>query len=123
MANVTLWPDARARLRSVVRRHALLVVDGNLQREGVVVNVIAREVAPASSEAWYGDSSFVQWRASATSAELIVTPLTLRALPASTAPATNTERTRTRQTAVERRTMVSPLEHGDGRSRCWEGGG
>ena len=46
MANVTLWPDAWARLRGVVRRHALLVVDGSLQREGEVVNVIAREVAP-----------------------------------------------------------------------------
>jgi hypothetical protein len=28
----------------VIRRHALLLVDGNLQREGNVVNVIAREV-------------------------------------------------------------------------------
>ncbi len=44
MVNVTLWPDTWARLRSVVRRHALLLVDGELQREGEVVNVIAREV-------------------------------------------------------------------------------
>jgi error-prone DNA polymerase len=44
MVNVTLWPDTWARLRSVVRRHALLLVDGQLQREGEVVNVIAREV-------------------------------------------------------------------------------
>jgi hypothetical protein len=29
-----------------VRRHALLLVDGDLQREGNVVNVIAREVTP-----------------------------------------------------------------------------
>ena len=44
MVNVTLWPDTWARLRSVVRRHALLLVDGDLQREGEVVNVIARSV-------------------------------------------------------------------------------
>jgi error-prone DNA polymerase len=46
MVNVTLWPDAWARLRGVVRRHALLLVDGTLQREGEVVNVIAREIRP-----------------------------------------------------------------------------
>jgi error-prone DNA polymerase len=46
MVNVTLWPDAWARLRGVVRRHALLLVDGMLQREGNVVNVVAREVQP-----------------------------------------------------------------------------
>jgi DNA polymerase III alpha subunit len=44
MVNVTLWPDTWARLRSVVRRHALLLVDGELQREGEVVNVIAKDV-------------------------------------------------------------------------------
>ena len=43
MVNVTLWPDTWARLRSVVRRHALLLVDGELQREGEVVNVIAHD--------------------------------------------------------------------------------
>jgi error-prone DNA polymerase len=46
MVNVTLWPDTWARLRSVVRRHALLLVDGDLQRESSVVNVVAREVVP-----------------------------------------------------------------------------
>src|SRR6478672_186466 len=46
MVNVTLWPDSGARLRSVVRRHALLLVDGDLQREGEVVNVIAKDVRP-----------------------------------------------------------------------------
>jgi len=46
MVNVTLWPDAWARLRGVVRRHALLYVDGMLQREANVVNVIARDVRP-----------------------------------------------------------------------------
>ncbi|HEV2006013.1 MAG TPA: PHP domain-containing protein [Candidatus Limnocylindrales bacterium] len=44
MVNVTLWPDTWARLRGVVRRHALLLVDGDLQRESSVVNVVAREV-------------------------------------------------------------------------------
>ena len=46
MVNVTLWPDTWARFRSVVRRHALLLVDGDLQREGEVVNVVARDVRP-----------------------------------------------------------------------------
>jgi DNA polymerase III alpha subunit len=46
MVNVTLWPDTWARLRGIVRRHALLLVDGDLQRESSVVNVIAREVRP-----------------------------------------------------------------------------
>src|SRR6185369_13665976 len=51
MVNVTLWPDTWARLRGVVRRHALLLVDGVLQREGNVVNVIAREVRSLVEEA------------------------------------------------------------------------
>jgi DNA polymerase III, alpha subunit len=46
MVNVTLWPDTWARLRGVVRRNALLLVDGDLQREGAVVNVVAREIRP-----------------------------------------------------------------------------
>ncbi|MBF8289959.1 MAG: DNA-directed polymerase, partial [Chloroflexi bacterium] len=46
MVNVTLWPDTWARLRGVVRRHALLLVDGDLQRESSVVNVVARDVRP-----------------------------------------------------------------------------
>ncbi|HSO29648.1 MAG TPA: PHP domain-containing protein [Candidatus Sulfomarinibacteraceae bacterium] len=46
MVNVTLWPDAWERLRSIVRRHALLLVDGELQRESSVVNVVARSVRP-----------------------------------------------------------------------------
>jgi error-prone DNA polymerase len=44
MVNVTLWPDTWARLRGVVRRHALLLVDGELQRQASVVNVVATEV-------------------------------------------------------------------------------
>ena len=46
MVNVTLWPDTWARLRGVVRRHALLHVDGQLQREASVVNVSRRDVEP-----------------------------------------------------------------------------
>jgi error-prone DNA polymerase len=46
MVNVTLWPDTWQRLRSVVRRHALLLVDGELQREADVVNVVAHAVTP-----------------------------------------------------------------------------
>ena len=44
MVNVTIWPDTWAKLRGVVRRHALLLVDGDLQREASVVNVVAREI-------------------------------------------------------------------------------
>jgi error-prone DNA polymerase len=44
MVNVTLWPDTWARLRGIVRRHAILLVDGELQREADVVNIIARDV-------------------------------------------------------------------------------
>jgi len=46
MVNVTLWPDTWARLRSIVRRHALLLIDGELQREGNVVNVVATDAQP-----------------------------------------------------------------------------
>jgi error-prone DNA polymerase len=46
MVNVTLWPDTWARLRGVVRRHALLLVDGELQREAEVVNLVAHVVLP-----------------------------------------------------------------------------
>jgi error-prone DNA polymerase len=46
MVNVTLWPDAWARWRGVVRRHALLLVEGRLQRDADVVNVVAREIRP-----------------------------------------------------------------------------
>ena len=46
MVNVTMWPNVWERLRGVVRRHALLLVDGDLQREGKVVNLVARNVRP-----------------------------------------------------------------------------
>jgi DNA polymerase III alpha subunit len=45
MVNVTLWPDTWARFRGTVRRHALLYVEGRLERESDVVNVIARRVS------------------------------------------------------------------------------
>jgi DNA polymerase III alpha subunit len=51
MVNVTLWPGTWERLRGVVRRHALLLVDGELQREGSVVNLVAHEVRPLSEMA------------------------------------------------------------------------
>ena len=57
MVNVTLWPDTWARLRGVVRRHALLLVDGDLQRESSVVNVVAREVRPLPEVATTVDGS------------------------------------------------------------------
>jgi error-prone DNA polymerase len=44
MVNVTLWPATWAALRGIVRRHALLLIDGELQREANVVNVVARDV-------------------------------------------------------------------------------
>ncbi|HEV8516040.1 MAG TPA: PHP domain-containing protein [Candidatus Limnocylindrales bacterium] len=44
MVNVTLWPDTWARLRGVIRRHALLFVRGGLERQHSVVNLIARDV-------------------------------------------------------------------------------
>ncbi len=45
MVNVTLWPDTWAKFRGVVRRHALLYVEGVLQRESSVVNLVADRVA------------------------------------------------------------------------------
>jgi DNA polymerase III alpha subunit len=44
MVNVTLWPKTWERLRSVVRRHALLYIEGDLQREANVVNLVAHDV-------------------------------------------------------------------------------
>jgi error-prone DNA polymerase len=46
MVNVTLWPRTWGRLRGVVRRHALLYVEGDLQVEGDVINLVARRIAP-----------------------------------------------------------------------------
>src|SRR4026209_1132340 len=49
MVNITLWPDTWARFRGVVRRHALLLIDGDLQRESSVVNVIATDGQPLTA--------------------------------------------------------------------------
>ncbi|MEA2027304.1 MAG: hypothetical protein U9O18_11480, partial [Chloroflexota bacterium] len=46
MLNVTLWPRVWSRLRGVVRRHALLYVEGNLQVESGVVNLVAGRIRP-----------------------------------------------------------------------------
>ena len=46
MVNVTLWPKVWGRLRGVVRRHALLSVEGQLQIEGGTVNLVARRIRP-----------------------------------------------------------------------------
>ena len=51
MVNVTLWPDTWARFRRIVRRHALLYVEGRLERESNVVNVIADRVESLSDVA------------------------------------------------------------------------
>jgi DNA polymerase III alpha subunit len=51
MVNVTLWPDMWARFRRTVRRHALLYVEGRLERESNVVNVIADKVESLSEVA------------------------------------------------------------------------
>jgi error-prone DNA polymerase len=46
MVNVTLWPKVWGRLRGVVRRHALLYVEGDLQVESGSVNLVARQIRP-----------------------------------------------------------------------------
>ena len=46
MVNVTLWPWEWGQLRGVVRRHALLYVEGQLQVEGGTVNLVARRIRP-----------------------------------------------------------------------------
>jgi error-prone DNA polymerase len=46
MVNVTLWPRTWGQLRGVVRRHALLFVEGELQVEADVINLVARRIAP-----------------------------------------------------------------------------
>jgi error-prone DNA polymerase len=46
MVNVTLWPRTWGRLRGVVRRHALLYVEGRLQVESNVINLVAERIRP-----------------------------------------------------------------------------
>ena len=85
MVNVTLWPDTWARLRSVVRRHALLLVDGDLQREGEVVNVIARAIRPlpevAARGRWPGSAGRRPPARSCRDAAPRLTRLGLRQIP------------------------------------------
>ena len=50
MVNVTLWPNVWAGFRGVVRRHALLYVEGDLQSE-YGVNLIARPRRPLTEVA------------------------------------------------------------------------
>jgi DNA polymerase III alpha subunit len=51
MVNVTLWPKVWAELRGVVRRHALLYVEGELQSEHGVINLIAQKILPLTEVA------------------------------------------------------------------------
>jgi error-prone DNA polymerase len=51
MVNVTLWPRTWGRLRGVVRRHALLYVEGRLQVESNVINLVADRIRPLI-DAW-----------------------------------------------------------------------
>jgi len=44
MINVTLRPDVYQAHRALLHRHPLLVVDGRLQVEGAVLNVVARQL-------------------------------------------------------------------------------
>ncbi|HEX6128669.1 MAG TPA: hypothetical protein VF071_06585, partial [Candidatus Limnocylindria bacterium] len=49
MINVTLRPDVYQENRAMLHRHPLLVVDGTLQVEGEVLNVIARRLHPVDA--------------------------------------------------------------------------
>jgi error-prone DNA polymerase len=49
MMNVTLRPDVYRRYRAVLHRHPLLVVEGRLQVEGLVLNVVARHLEPVEA--------------------------------------------------------------------------
>src|SRR3546814_13927366 len=49
MMNITLRPDVYRRYRAVLHRHPLLVIDGRLQVEGAVLNVVARHLEPVET--------------------------------------------------------------------------
>jgi error-prone DNA polymerase len=49
MINVTLRPDVYQENRAMLHRHPLLVVDGILQVEGAVLNVVARRLHPVDA--------------------------------------------------------------------------
>ena len=49
MINVTLRPDVYQENRAMLHRHPLLVVDGTLQVEGAVLNVVAKRLHPVDA--------------------------------------------------------------------------
>lgn len=49
MINVTLRPDVYQENRGLLHRHPLLVIDGRLQVEGAVLNVVARKLHPVDA--------------------------------------------------------------------------
>jgi error-prone DNA polymerase len=49
MMNITLRPDVYRRYRAVLHRHPLLVIEGRLQVEGAVLNVVARHLEPVEA--------------------------------------------------------------------------
>ncbi len=44
VANTVIWPDAFERYRAIVLKASLLVVEGRLQREGLVIHVVAERL-------------------------------------------------------------------------------
>jgi error-prone DNA polymerase len=55
MINVTLRPDVYQENRGLLHRHPLLVIDGRLQVEGAVLNVVARKLHPVDAVIAEGD--------------------------------------------------------------------
>jgi error-prone DNA polymerase len=49
MINVTVRPDIYQANRAVLHRHPLLVIDGRLQVEGGVLNVVAQQLHPVDA--------------------------------------------------------------------------
>ena len=49
MINVTVRPEVYQANRAVLHRHPLLVIDGTLQVEGEVLNVVARRLHPVDA--------------------------------------------------------------------------
>jgi error-prone DNA polymerase len=49
MINVTVRPEIYQANRAVLHRHPLLVIDGRLQVEGEVLNVVARQLHPVDA--------------------------------------------------------------------------
>jgi error-prone DNA polymerase len=49
MINVTVRPEVYTAHRAVLHRHPLLVIEGTLQVEGEVLNVVARRLHPVDA--------------------------------------------------------------------------